>query len=103
MLCLCNRGILLCVFNMVDVMKYNVKTWETLECTYQVEAADKQDAWERVLDNKGKQIHKEWKDNGSYLVEPTEPDGKPEFPGNVVDFKTKVLEIMKKKSIDKEK
>ena len=85
-------------------MKYKVKTWETLECTYEVEATSKDNAWERVLNNEGKQIHKVWKDNGSYLVESTHPVDKPEFPGNVVDFKTKVLEIMKrKKPIDKEK
>ena len=77
-------------------MKYNVTTWETLECTYEVEATSKDDAWERVLDNEGKQTSRTWKENGSYIVEP-------EFPGNVVDFKTKVLEIMKKKPIDKEK
>jgi hypothetical protein len=85
-------------------MKYKVKTWETLECTYEVEATSKDNAWERVLNNEGKQIHKVWKENGSYLVESTHPVDKPEFPGNVVDFKTKVLEIMKrKKPIDKEK
>ena len=83
-------------------MKYIVKTWETLECTYEVEATGKDDAWERVLNNEGKQVHKVWKENGSYLVESTHPVDKPEFPGNVVDFKTKVLEIMKqKKPIDK--
>ena len=83
-------------------MKYIVKTWETLECTYEVEATSKDNAWERVLDNEGKQVHKVWKENGSYLVEPTHPVDKPKFPGNVVDFKTKVLEIMKrKKPIDK--
>jgi len=83
-------------------MKYIVKTWETLECTYEVEATGKDDAWERVLNNEGKQIHKVWKENGSYLVESTHPVDKPKFPGNVVDFKTKVLEIMKqKKPIDK--
>ncbi len=84
-------------------MKYNVTTWETLECTYLVEATSKDDAWERVLDNEGEQIHKAWSDNGSYVVKPADPDTPPEFPGNVVDFKTKVLEIMKKKPIDKEK
>ena len=85
-------------------MKYKVKTWETLECTYEVEATSKDNAWERVLNNEGKQIHKVWKENGSYLVESTHRVDKPEFPGNVVDFKTKVLEIMKrKKPIDKEK
>ena len=82
--------------------KYTVTTWETLECTYVVDATNKDDAWKRVLDNEGKQIHKVWKENGTYLVEPSKLDSKPEFPGNVVDFKTKVLEIMKrKKPIDK--
>ena len=84
-------------------MKYNVTTWETLECTYEVEATSKDDAWVRVLDNEGKQTSRTWKENGSYIVEPKFPDSSPEFPGNVVDFKTKVLEIMKKKPIDKEK
>ena len=46
-------------------MKYTVKTWETLECTYEVEATGKDDAWKRVLDNEGKQVHKVWRDNGS--------------------------------------
>jgi len=82
--------------------KYIVTTWETLECTYEVEATGKDDAWKRVLDNEGKQIHKVWSDNGSYVVKPSDPDASPEFPGNVVDFKTKVLEIMKRKtSMDK--
>mgnify|MGYP003679880123 CR=1 FL=1 len=87
-------------------MKYKVTTWETLECIYEVEAADKDDAWKRVLDHEGKQIHKVWKENGSYLVEANvvAGKGKPEFPGDVIDFKAKVLEIMRKKNkpIDKE-
>ena len=86
-------------------MKYIVTTWETLESKYEVEAEGKDDAWKRVLDNEGEQVAKNWLDNGSYIVEletPTNP-GKsanlagPKFPGNVVDFKTKVAEMLLKK------
>ena len=84
-------------------MKYIVTTWETLECKYEIEAEGKDDAWKRVLDNEGKQVAKTWLDNGSYLVELPEQDpGKssspegPKFPGNVVDFKTKVAEMLRK-------
>ena len=85
-------------------MKYIVKTWETLECKYEVEAEHKEDAWNRVLNNEGKQVEKNWLDNGTYLVEiPEQEPGKssgptgPKFPGNVVDFKTKVAEMLRKK------
>ena len=85
-------------------MKYIVTTWETLECKYEIEATGKDDAWKGVLDNKGEQVEKNWLDNGSYIVEletPANP-GKsanlagPKFPGNVVDFKTKVAEMLRK-------
>ena len=86
-------------------MKYIVTTWETLECKYEIEAEGKDDAWKRVLDNEGQQVAKIWLDNGSYIVEleatanpgkSSSPTG-PEFPGNVVDFKTKVAEMLRKK------
>ncbi len=86
-------------------MKYIVTTWETLECKYEIEAEGKDDAWKKVLDNEGQQVAKIWLDNGSYIVEleTTANPGKssgptgPKFPGNVVDFKTKVAEMLNKK------
>ncbi len=86
-------------------MKYIVTTWETLECKYEIQAENKDDAWQGVLDNKGEQVSKSWLDNGSYIVEldsranPGKSAGLqgPEFPGNVVDFKTKVAEMLRKK------
>ena len=48
-------------------------------------------------------MEKIWAEDGSYVVELKDTQDKPKFPGNVVDFKQKVLEIMKqKKPIDKE-
>tara|TARA_R100001594_G_scaffold145732_1_gene196261 strand:- start:17 stop:280 length:264 start_codon:yes stop_codon:yes gene_type:complete len=86
-------------------MKYIVTTWETLECKYEIEAEGKDDAWKRVLDNEGEQVAKNWLDNGSYIVEleATANPGKSSIltgndpPGNVVDFKTKVAEMLRKK------
>jgi len=86
-------------------MKYIVTTWETLECKYEIEAEGKDDAWKKVLDNEGQQVAKIWLDNGSYIVEleATANPGKssgptgPKLPGNVVDFKTKVAEMLNKK------
>ena len=86
-------------------MKYIVTTWETLECKYEIQAENKDDAWQGVLDNKGEQVSKSWLDNGSYIVEleATANPGKsssltgPKFPANVVDFKTKVAEMLRKK------
>ena len=86
-------------------MKYIITTWETLECKYEIESENKDEAWKGVLDNKGEQVSKSWLDNGSYIVELGEainpgkssgPAG-PKFPGNVVDFKTKVAEMLRKK------
>ena len=97
------RSIHISMSDMVVTMMYIVTTWETMQSRYEVEAADKNQAWEFILDNKGKQVEKIWAEDGSYVVELKDTQDKPKFPGNVVDFKQKVLEIMKqKKPIDKE-
>jgi len=86
-------------------MKYVVTTWETLQCQYEVESATKEQAWQDVLDNKGVQIDEQWVDEGSYVVKEKDRQNQEgvqlqpgvKFPGNVVDFKTKVSELLKKK------
>jgi|TARA_B100000073_G_scaffold347338_1_gene361353 hypothetical protein len=86
-------------------MKYIVTTWETLQCQYEVESTGKEQAWQDVLNNKGVQIDKMWSDEGSYVVkekdlqnqEGVQLDPQVNFPGNVVDFKTKVRELLDKK------
>ena len=86
-------------------MKYIVTTWETLQCQYEVESTSKEQAWQDVLNNEGVQIDKMWADEGSYVVkekdlqnqEGVQLDPQVNFPGNVVDFKTKVRELLDKK------
>ncbi len=86
-------------------MKYIVTTWETLQCQYEVESTGKEQAWQDVLNSKGVQIDKTWIDEGSYVVKEKHLQNQEgvqlqpgvKFPGNVVDFKTKVSELLKKK------